>query len=572
MNIFNNYLSILSEKDKVKFSLLSISFVFLAFMEGISLALIFPIVGIFQNENFLKNIDSNLLNQILDFKTFINLQISDILFLCLLICFLFFLKGFLSFIIQKFQIRFTFNIEKKIQNKLFQKYMFANMDFHIKSKSSELLKNLIQETNKVSNTIHCSAYLISSIATVLILISLMLYVEKNITLIALSFFLISNAIIILLSKNFISKIGEQRFFFNSKRTDIYNTGIRDIKEIKINEKESFFTNFLKKYNKNFFDAEAKIDVINIIPMIIIEILFISLIIFVLYFIYLNTTININEFIPKLSLFAATSIKLIPALNRGVIMINKIRYNYSAVNIIKKEFKLKEEKKPQNKEIYSLKKNILIKNVNFSYEKKKPILKNLNLKIKRNSTICIYGKSGQGKSTILDILMGIKNPNKGKILCDGKNINNNISQFRKLIGYVPQNVSIFEDTIENNIVFGSKKKIDKQNLISCLKIADLNKFVLNLPKKEKTIIKESGKTISGGQKQKIGLARAMVKNPKILILDEPTSSLDIKSRIRIYKNLRRLKKNKTIIIVSHDKNNIKFCDKYYKLIDRGLMIS
>ena len=369
MNIFNNYLSILSEKDKVKFSLLSISFVFLAFMEGISLALIFPIVGIFQNENFLKNIDSNLLNQILDFKTFINLQISDILFLCLLICFLFFLKGFLSFIIQKFQIRFTFNIEKKIQNKLFQKYMFANMDFHIKSKSSELLKNLIQETNKVSNTIHCSAYLISSIATVLILISLMLYVEKNITLIALSFFLISNAIIILLSKNFISKIGEQRFFFNSKRTDIYNTGIRDIKEIKINEKESFFTNFLKKYNKNFFDAEAKIDVINIIPMIIIEILFISLIIFVLYFIYLNTTININEFIPKLSLFAATSIKLIPALNRGVIMINKIRYNYSAVNVIKKEFKLKEEKKPQNKEIYSLKKNILIKNVNFSYEKK-----------------------------------------------------------------------------------------------------------------------------------------------------------------------------------------------------------
>lgn len=169
-------------------------------------------------------------------------------------------------------------------------------------------------------------------------------------------------------------------------------------------------------------------------------------------------------------------------------------------------------------------------------------------------------------------MGIKNPNKGKILCDGKNINNNISQFRKLIGYVPQNVSIFEDTIENNIVFGSKKKIDKQNLISCLKIADLNKFVLNLPKKEKTIIKESGKTISGGQKQKIGLARAMVKNPKILILDEPTSSLDIKSRIRIYKNLRRLKKNKTIIIVSHDKNNIKFCDKYYKLNDRGLMIS
>ena len=269
----------------------------------------------------------------------------------------------------------------------------------------------------------------------------------------------------------------------------------------------------------------------------------------------------------------------PCMNRIINSSQNIKFCLPSMDIIYKECqKLNKSESDRNSDSSKLNFNNEIKldNVSFQYPKNDFfILKNINLKIKKNSITGIFGKSGNGKTTLVNIITGLLSPSSGFIYCDSVNISQKTSSWQKLLTYVPQNVYLYDDTIENNIKFNivEKKKFGKSNvsemeqdvvLKNAIDLAGLTAFIDSLENGLQSTTGELSAKISGGQKQRIGIARAIYKNSEILILDEATNSLDNKAEEEILNKLYNLKNKLTIIIVSHNKDNFRICDQIFEL--------
>ena len=214
--------------------------------------------------------------------------------------------------------------------------------------------------------------------------------------------------------------------------------------------------------------------------------------------------------------------------------------------------------------------IRIKDLTFAYNSEN-ILEDINLEIKKNSVVGIIGKSGVGKSTLIDLLIGLYIPNKGKIFIDDNDLSQTTSSWRNLIGYVPQNIYLLDDTLKKNVALGiTDNLIDDDKVRLALKLSQLDGFVEDkLEKGINTIIGERGINLSGGQKQRIGIARALYKNPDIIILDEATSSLDLDTEKKLIDTIQDIKSGKTIVIISHRASTLKICDKIYEIKNKKI---
>ena len=230
----------------------------------------------------------------------------------------------------------------------------------------------------------------------------------------------------------------------------------------------------------------------------------------------------------------------------------------------------DNKNLENKIVF--KEKISIKNLSFKYEKRsEKTLKNINLEIHNHEILGIIGKSGSGKSTLINLLLGLLKPSEGSIEIDQENIEKNIQEWRGLIGYVPQNIFITDDTLKNNIAFGiDEKNVSKEKLINCINLSQLDGYVNKQKNGLNTFIGEKGSKISGGELQRLGIARALYNKPKILILDESTNSLDLNTENLLLKEIEKLKKDITIIIITHRESTLKICDKIVKIND-GILI-
>jgi ABC-type bacteriocin/lantibiotic exporter with double-glycine peptidase domain len=275
------------------------------------------------------------------------------------------------------------------------------------------------------------------------------------------------------------------------------------------------------------------------------------------------------------LFVAATFRLLPSINKILNLVNRIRFSISTVKSLLNEIK-KIEANRYN-EIINIKikrkiniiKKIEIKNLKFSYDNKKNYcLDSLNLNIYNNSLIGITGKSGSGKSTLIDIIMGLKLPNDGFVKINNYDLLDISGNWRRMIGYVQQDVFLLDDSIKSNIAFGVQENyINKKKISHLIKKTQLENFITSLPEGIDTKVGERGARISGGQKQRIAIARALYSSPKILILDEATNGIDYDSEILILKLLKKIKKDMIIIFVTHKKNVLKFCDVVYELKNR-----
>ena len=288
-------------------------------------------------------------------------------------------------------------------------------------------------------------------------------------------------------------------------------------------------------------------------------------------------------LPTIGIFAAAAFRILPTSNRFLTAIQRLKYARPVINILFDELQIIKSNENINKEIdkkeITLKEKIFIKNkisfknISYSYPERGRVLDDLSLSIKKGSVIGIIGESGKGKTTFLRIVTGLLNISEGKYLIDDKldlSKDSNMRKWQNTIGYVPQFVYLIDDTIKKNIIYGlDEKKIDQRKLDRALQLAQIKDFVNSLPEKENTIVGERGVKISGGQRQRIGIARAIYNEPEILIFDEATSSLDEITEESFFDQIYNLKKNKTIIIVSHKKSMLNKCDKIYELENKKL---
>ena len=366
-----------------------------------------------------------------------------------------------------------------------------------------------------------------------------------------------------LVKKPIYKWGRKRIYSQKKIIQFVNENFSAIKYIKILSREHFF---LKKFKKQNFEL-AKITwymgFINTLPRFILELfLFISILLILI--ILFKSNYAYQDIIKIVSVYIAVSFRLIPSVNRILGNIQSLKFTYPSLLSIRGEIKEKLIIKDKIGKKINFNKAIKVKIKKFNYNSKSKFsLNNINLIFRKKERIGIIGPSGCGKSTLIDIICGFIKTNNGDILVDNNSIHNNLASWQKLIGYIPQKIVIMNDSLKNNILFGLKENtFSNRAIMDIIKKTNLTDLYKKLPGGLNEKISQEGLNISGGEIQRIGIARALINNPEIIFLDEATSALDSFTENKILSEINSL--NKTIIFISHRINSLRFCDRIYYL--------
>ena len=477
--------------------------------------------------------------------------------------------GYLSFK----QAQFAFNAQKNLSYTMFELYLKKPITFHLQRNSSQMVNNVITEVVIFRDTLLLLLMLIAELLVVLGMVLLALILEPVGTIVVFSFVVVIGSIYQLITKDFISRQAYIRQHNDALKIKHLQQGLRSIKEIKVLGCENEFLNRFQMPNLKSANAGANYFAMGNIPRLWME----TLCIFTLSAVLIYLTIakeNLAYAIPSMGLLLAVIFRLLPSSNRILGAIQGLRYGLPAINHLSLEITPNHVTKNREKKTrvcMALLRDIKIDNVCFTYPwKKKEIVKNLSINLKKGEAVGIYGFSGSGKSTILDLLIGLLNPTSGIITVDGKNIQLDVRSWQDNISYIPQSIFLIDDSISKNIAFGvDGNYINENKVLKCIRDAQLEDWVNSLPNKHNTMVGEDGSLMSGGQRQRIAIARALYKDKPILILDEATSSLDIKAEQEVMEVVNGLKGDKTIIIVAHRLSTLSICDRLFKFDSIGL---
>ena len=462
-----------------------------------------------------------------------------------------------------------------ISQKLVMSYLKKPFTFFINNNTSKLAKNVITEVDQsvtyITSLINISREL--SIVTALFLV--MVYFEPLLAICV--FFIITALVAIFLysTDKKLKTIAKKRWNFYGDVFKSVGNIFGGIKDIKVFKRDTLFVEKFLNSKRDYEETMQFSEFIRRLPKIILEVFAIFFLVG-LTMVFIQLQKNPIDLIPLLSIIAVAVIRFIPSFNTIAAETTYIKiYKLSFENVFKEIFEETVKKEKKNSKILTQNSNnaVEIKNLSFDYKDKEktiPSIKNLNVHIEKNTLTGIMGKSGAGKSTLINIILGLLSPKSGEIAI--KSAEKNISTDFKKISYVPQDIFLSDDTLKNNIAFGCKEiEIDNERVNECIKEAGLLNF-LSKNKKEGLDMKigEKGIKISGGERQRVGIARALYVQPEILILDEATSSLDNETERQVMKTILGLKKKCTIIIIAHRLSSIIECDNIY-LLDKGTVI-
>ena len=581
MNPYIELIKKFKKSEKVAFYLIIFLILLSTILEIVGISILFPIFSFLLNNNetsqflifsnFFENIESNF-NNFFQKSKFSYIQILTIIILCL-----FFLKS----IVLTFSNYISFNFFKKIElnwnNSLFSSYIQEEYEFFLNKNSSELIRN-INQCSPAINGIRALISFITEIIIVSVFLIFLLKINFEKTLIVLLFLLIISLSIYLVTANYFKKIGKRKQIEDMYFTKNLFQGINGIREIKIFAKENFFSRLVYKNKKSLTQIQFVKDLIISLPKSWFEFIAVLFLLFTANFM-IKSSSDYFSLLPLLGLYAAILIKLLPSIIKLLNLSQLITYFKPALENLNKELTNKdsreklaniEKERTENKILFN--NNIDLKNVYFKYKNSSQyVLQNINLTLNKGTSVGIIGESGSGKSTLIDLVSGLITPTEGKIIIDEKFVLDNFISWRHNISYLSQNFYLNDDTIKNNIAFGVEDDlISKDKLDKAVERSGLKYFVNKLDEGLETIVGEKGAKLSGGQAQRIGIARCLYSNPNLLILDEPTSGLDPDNEERIVNTLKRLEGKTTILLITHNKKTVNFCHKIYKLENNNLI--
>ena len=564
MEEFRKIYLILDRNQRVKSIKMFVLIILGMLFEILGIGIVVPAVSLIINPNLLDQYISDKEIRLFFFELPQYYLIAFGLFFLII---LYFIKtAFLIYLVW-YKNRFAFKVLAGISEKFFEKYLNKNWLHFLENNSAKLIRNSTTEPAIFVNSMFIP--IIELIAEIMVLsgiLILLILVEPLVTIVIFSIFCCFGFLYNKFFKNKSLELGNLRQALEFQKLKHLQQGFGALKDIKILNRQNYFFNEFSKPNQDSMEVISRWATIKQLPRLLLEFIAVLCLSSVVFILVLKNS-DLNNVIPSLAMFGAASMRLLPSSNRILGALQNIKFGKASVEIIYKE--LIENPNvyiSQKEKALVFKKNISLKNVSFEYVSgKSATLQNITINIPKGGFYGIIGESGSGKSTLIDILLGLLTPKSGTLKVDDKNVNKNIGSWQKKIGYVPQDIYLTDDKLKQNIAFGiPEDQIDINQVLKTIKLSQLDDFVATLEYGIDSLFGEKGIRLSGGQLQRISIARALYSNPDVLILDEATSSLDNETEKSVMDAVKSLKGYKTIIVVAHRLSTIMNCDYLYKL--------
>jgi ABC-type multidrug transport system fused ATPase/permease subunit len=554
---------LIAKEHRIKFFWLAFFMLIGMTMEVLGIGLLVPLINLLTSSNFSRS--DSILEPI--FRIFEAQTQTQMLLVGLFsISFVVLIKNLYFIFISYFKFKLTSQIRSSIENRLFKKYLDSHYEFHLKTNSSLLVRNITSEVDQVIDNVLVPLISTSvEIFVVLGLTTLLMFVEPYACIALILFFGVCGFIYTKTIGPILTKYGNERAHYRTLLLTGANEALGGFKEIKLLNREVYFKKVFNAHTSNASRLSLISSTLQSLPLLLVELWgILGLVLVVLVMLMGNH--ETTAIVSVLGLFVGASFRFLPALNRILVSVNGLRHVGTSIETLHQELINADKLVTDTRKFLQFDNSIEFKNVSFSYNRDSAcILDKITFDIKSGEMLGIFGPSGSGKSTFVDILLGLLTPTDGEVLVDGEPVDLSKSTWMNQAGYVPQEIYLLDDSIRNNIAFGLERElISDSRILDVMKLAQIDEFVNSLPDGLETSIGERGSRLSGGQRQRIGIARALYNKPRLLILDEATSALDIQSESDFIESLEQIRSGITVVIISHKDSTLKYCDRIFKM--------
>jgi len=460
-----------------------------------------------------------------------------------------------------------------LSRRMFLGYLMVPYPFHFQRNSAELIRNITDAVDVVFRQVMLSAVSLVSEALIVTGIVVVLMVSAPfVTLFTVALLFGTVAVLLKLTRRVFTRWGARQQELRKTILQSLHQSLGGLKEVKVLGREQFFYNIFARRQGTLVRVHSRYATGTTAPRLLIETVFVCGMLLVIVLVTREGR-DALDLVSLLGLYAYAGFRIIPSAYRIMLSVSVIRHGTAAVNHVYNDFMafaphLPEADRTTNGEDLSFTDGLVLDNVSYAYSAEDaPVLEEVSLTIRRGESIGIVGPTGVGKSTLIDLVLGLLHPSTGRILVDGKDIFSAMRSWRHKIGYVPQSIFLTDDTLRRNIAFGLEDaEIDERQLHIAVRMAQLEKFVATLPRGLETVVGERGVRLSGGQRQRVGIARALYHEPEILVFDEATSALDNQTERAVIGAIESLRGEKTLLIVAHRLSTVRGCDRLVFLRD------
>lgn len=570
--IWSKLLILLDRKQKIQMAGIVFMMLIGGVLESVGISLIVPVMTIVVNPAAVNT--NSVLKFIYDTFSFTRvIQLATLIMLSLV--FVFVIKNIFLYFMNVVQLRFVYTNQFSTSRRMMINFMTRPYEYYLSADTAVIQRNITSDVNNMYGLILNLLQLISEIIVFVCLVGILLIQDTVMTLSIASLLIAVLLIIKFIIKPVMKRAGEDNQNFYSGLFKWISESVTGIKEIKIANKENYFINEYSKCGNGYVSAVQKYNLYNSTPRLLIESVSIAGMIGYMLFVMYNGE-TVQELLPHMTVLGAAAARLLPSANRINNYLTSISYfEPFFMNVSDNlQYEINDDRISYDEDSYvsvavdklPIHEKIEMRDMCYRYPGTQSyILDHADITVPVGKSVGIVGTTGAGKTTAVDVLLGLLKPESGVILADGIDIREHYSSWLKNIGYIPQTIFMLDSTIRKNIAFGvPESEIDDEKVISALKEAQLYEYVKTLPDGLDTTIGERGIRLSGGQRQRIGIARALYEDPEVMVLDEATSALDSETEAAVMDSINRLHGRKTLIIIAHRLQTIEKCDQVYRV--------
>ncbi len=575
IEVLKKYKYILSKQQKQYAIIVLLMGIIAAFLELLGVAIIIPIL------NMLLDMEATRQKWYIAFFIpifHLDNDLKIIWFICGSTVLVYLFKNVFFSVYSWTSLKYSAKVKRELSIRIMKAYMAQGYIFFLQNNTARLLQGITSDVNGVYQILNIFFTLLVKILTLVCIGVFIIIQSKDMALVLLLLVIFSFAIIQLFFRKSMDRNGKLLWKYRCETSRTSMEAMQGNKEILVMNKQDFFIRHYSEVLTKENEVSVKVELGSLLPAYIIEMICIGGVLIAVAF-QMGRTEDVYGIVTRLSIVAIGAFRMLPALggitsgiNSIISYLQPLDEAYKTLSSVKQlENQSPKYSKQVKKETYIFKKTMEIQDVSFSYpESHEMVLEHVNLKINKGQSIALVGPSGAGKTTLVDLILSLLKPSEGKILVDGIDIKEMEEKWNEIIGYVPQSLYILDDTVRNNIAFGeSEEQIDDEKVWEALRIAQLDEYVRNLPDQLDTRVGEWGVRFSGGQRQRMAIARALYCNPEILVLDEATAALDNETEQEVMKAIERLQGYKTLIIVAHRLTTVRNCDVIYEVKEKGV---